>query len=181
MKEARILTSLALILAGAALSGAAARADTPTPGDIPDNQAFVRLTTPAYALEAPEGWARTGHGSRLALTDKYNRITVELSKRATPPTVRSVTASELARLRRTTPGFARPSVTTVARPAGRAVLVRYEARSARNAVTGRTVVNDVERYEFWKAGSLVAVTLQAPHGSDNVDPWRRITTSFRWR
>jgi hypothetical protein len=61
------------------------------------------------------------------------------------------------------------------------VLVRYEARSARNAVTGRTVVNHVERYEFWKAGSLAAVTLQAPHGSDNVDPWRRITTSFRWR
>jgi hypothetical protein len=72
-------------------------------------------------------------------------------------------------------------VTSLARPAGRVVLVRYQARSSRNAVTGRTVVNDVERYEFWKSGHLAVLTLQAPHGSDNVDPWRTITTSFRWR
>jgi hypothetical protein len=67
------------------------------------------------------------------------------------------------------------------RPAGRVVLIRYRARSRRDAVTGKTVVNDVERYEFWKAGRLAAVTLQAPRGSDNVDPWRTVTTSFRWR
>jgi hypothetical protein len=72
-------------------------------------------------------------------------------------------------------------VTTVARPAGRVVLIRYQARSRRDEVTGRTIVNDVERYEFWKAGQLAVVTLQAPHGSDNVDPWRVVTTSFRWR
>jgi hypothetical protein len=92
-----------------------------------------------------------------------------------------VTASELGRLRAATPGFAKPSVTAVTRPAGRVVLVRYEARSGRDAVTGRTVIDDVERYEYWKTGRLAAVTLEAPHGSDNVDPWRRITTSFRWR
>jgi hypothetical protein len=84
-------------------------------------------------------------------------------------------------LRSTVPGFRSPHVTSITRPAGRAVLVRYQARSSRNAVTGRTVVNDVERYEFWRAGHLAIVTLQAPHGSDNVDPWRTITTSFRWR
>jgi hypothetical protein len=175
----RILLALAAV--GASLTATSAYADTPTPGDIPDNQAFVRLTTPAYSLVTPEGWARTGSGGRITLTDKYNRITVEATKLATPPTARSVTASELSHLRSVTPGFAKPRVTTLTRPAGRVVLVRYEARSPRDPVTGRAIVNDVERYEFWKAGRLAAVTLQAPHGSDNVDPWRRITTSFRWR
>jgi hypothetical protein len=47
-------------------------------------------------------------------------------------------------------------------------------------VTGKTITEDVERYAFWKAGRLAIVTLAAPRGSDNVDAWRLITTSFRW-
>jgi hypothetical protein len=160
---------------------AVASADTPTPGDIPDNQAFVRLTTARYSVATPEGWARTTTGHRVTLSDKYNAISIELGKAARAPTVHSVTSAEIPRLRSTVPGFRSARVTSLARPAGRVVLVRYQARSSRNAVTGRTVVNDVERYEFWKSGRLAVLTLQAPHGSDNVDPWRTITTSFRWR
>jgi hypothetical protein len=160
---------------------ALAQADTPSPGDIPDTQAFVRFSGKGYSLSTPEGWSRTTRAGTVSLTDKYNSITVEIVPLAKAPTTASVTASELPKLRSAVPGFRSPRVTTLARPAGRVVLVRYEARSRRNPVTGRSVVNDVERYEFWKAGSLAAVTLQAPHGSDNVDPWRRITTSFRWR
>jgi hypothetical protein len=156
-------------------------ADTPTPGDIPDNQAFVRITGPGYSLSTPEGWARVTHGKVVTLSDKYNAISIRVGSAAKAPTVASVTAQDLPRLRSATPGFRAPKVTTVTRPAGRAVLLRYEARSPRDAVTGRTVANDVERYEFWKAGRLAVVTLQAPHGSDNVDPWRTVTTSFRWR
>jgi hypothetical protein len=47
-------------------------------------------------------------------------------------------------------------------------------------VTGKTITNDVERYELWRAGKLAIVTLQAPHGSDNVDAWKLVTSSFRW-
>jgi hypothetical protein len=171
---------LALIAVLATVPGIAV-ADTPTPGDIPDNQAFVRLSTARYSLQTPEGWARTTGGRRVTLSDKYNAISIESRDTAKAPTVRSVTAHELPQLRSTVPGFRSPHVTSITRPAGRAVLVRYQARSSRNAVTGRTVVNDVERYEFWRARHLAIVTLQAPHGSDNVDPWRTITTSFRWR
>ena len=56
----------------------------------------------------------------------------------------------------------------------------YRAASAPDAVTGKTITEDVERYAFWKAGRLAIVTLAAPRGSDNVDAWRLITTSFRW-
>lgn len=175
----RVFITLPFLLG--ALMPTVALADTPTPGDIPDNQAFVRLTTPRYSLTTPEGWTRTTIGQRVTLSDKYNAISVELSTSKSAPTVRSVGASELPHLRSSIPGFRSPHVTSLVRPAGRAVLVRYEATSRRNAVTGRTVMNDVERYEFWKNGHLAVVTLQAPHGSDNVDPWRTVTTSFRWR
>jgi hypothetical protein len=174
-----IFVPLALFVA--ALSPALAQADTPSPGDIPDNQAFVRFTTGSYSLVAPEGWSRTTSGRQVTLTDKYNSIRVELRPAAKAPTVRSVTAAELPLLRSQIAGFRSPKVTSLGRPAGRVVLVRYEARSRRDAVTGRTIVNDVERYEFWKSGQLAVVTLQAPHGSDNVDPWRTVTQSFRWR
>jgi hypothetical protein len=60
------------------------------------------------------------------------------------------------------------------------VLVRYQASSAPNSVTGKTIANDVERYELWRAGKLAIVTLQAPHGSDNVDAWKLVTSSLRW-
>ncbi|MDP9258588.1 MAG: hypothetical protein M3Q31_18845 [Actinomycetota bacterium] len=168
-------------LAVLVVTPAIAQADTPTPGDIPDNQAFVRFTTASYSLVAPEGWARTTNGPRVTLTDKYNSIRVEIGAAAKAPTVRSVTSVELPRLRSGIPGFRSPTVTSLVRRAGRVVLVRYQARSRRDAVTGRTVLNDVERYEFWKSGRVAVLTLQAPHGSDNVDPWRTVTDSFRWR
>jgi hypothetical protein len=175
------LARCAILLVALAAAPAVVSADTPTPGDIPDNQAFVRLKTARYSVATPEGWARTTAGQRITLSDKYNAISIELGSAASAPTVRSVTSTDIPRLRSTIPGFRSPHVTSLVRPAGRVVLVRYQARSSRNAVTGRTVVNDVERYEFWKSGHLAVLTLQAPHGSDNVDPWRTITTSFRWR
>ena len=39
----------------------------------------------------------------------------------------------------------------------------------------------VERYEFWKAGTEVVLTLSGPQGADNVDPWRIVTDSFGWQ
>jgi hypothetical protein len=52
--------------------------------------------------------------------------------------------------------------------------------SPRDATTGKSVVLAVERYEFWKAGQLVTLTLASAKGSDNVDPWRIVTDSFGW-
>jgi hypothetical protein len=41
-------------------------------------------------------------------------------------------------------------------------------------------VQSVERYEFFRNGHTVTLTLAGPVGADNVDPWRRITDSFAW-
>jgi hypothetical protein len=63
---------------------------------------------------------------------------------------------------------------------GQATGITYRADSARNAVTGRSVRLAVERYEFTRNGRQVTITLSAPVGSDDVDPWKTITNSFGW-
>jgi hypothetical protein len=159
----------------------AARADTPPPGDIPDNQAFVTFRGSGFSLKVPEGWSHSTKAGTTTFVDKYNGITVVVAKRASAPTVAGTKGSELARLKAATKGFANPTVATISRPAGSGVLVRYQASSAPNSVTGKSITNDVERYELWRAGKLATVTLQAPHGSDNVDAWKLVTSSLRWK
>jgi hypothetical protein len=79
------------------------------------------------------------------------------------------------------PGFALGDVQSVRRSAGPAVLIAYQATSAPNAVTGKPVTEAAERYVFWRGGQEVLLTLSGPKGADNVDPWRKITDSFRWQ
>lgn len=61
------------------------------------------------------------------------------------------------------------------------MLITYEALSAPDSVTGKTTADAVERYEFWKAGRELILTLSGPRGADNVDPWHRISDSVRWQ
>lgn len=150
-------------------------------GDIPDTQAFVDYTPPGggYTVKVPEGWARADTGRAVVFSDKYNSITIDTTAAASAPTTQSA-QTELTALATTTTGFAAGTVTTVQRTAGAVLLLTYRADSAVNAVTGKVVSQDVERYEFWSSDRLVTLTLAAPVGSDNVDPWRTVTDSLRW-
>jgi hypothetical protein len=47
-------------------------------------------------------------------------------------------------------------------------------------VTGKFGVIAIERYDFSHRGRDVIVTLSAPNGSDNVDPWTKVTNSLRF-
>jgi hypothetical protein len=76
--------------------------------------------------------------------------------------------------------FQAGKTTMVTRKAGPAVLMTYRADSPSDPVTGKVVRQDVERYEFWQGGKLAVITLSSPQGSDNVDPWRKVTDSFAW-
>jgi hypothetical protein len=151
-------------------------------GDIPDNQAFVTYVDPskAFTVTVPEGWARTSSGAGVLFTDKYNSIRIETRARATAPTVATAQASEVTGIQAGAKNFHPGAVSTVSRKVGQAVLITYQADSPPNAVTGKVAVESVDRYEFWKLGREVILTLAAPVGSDNVDPWRRITDSFNW-
>ncbi|HUY60497.1 MAG TPA: hypothetical protein VMW49_01345, partial [Candidatus Dormibacteraeota bacterium] len=156
-------------------------AESAPPGDIPDNQAYVPFSPASggYRITVPEGWARSESGSTVAFTDKLNTIKVELTSVSSAPTAASARADQVPRLE--SKGVCGTvAVSTVARPAGPAVLLSYQAPSSPDPVTGRVYRDDVERSEFWKAGTEAVITLSSPAGSDNVDPWRTVTSSFAW-
>jgi hypothetical protein len=177
----RPLVRAALVAASAVMVAApAARADNPPPGDIPDNQAYVKYTGAGYSLKVPDGWARKGAGVHVTFFDKYNSIGVDTSAARSAPTMASVKRVDIAQLKTSTKGFKNAKVTHLTRPAGPVVVLSYQDTSKPNAVTGKTVTEDVQRYVFWRHGKQIAVTLAAPAGSDNVDPWRIVTTSFHW-
>jgi hypothetical protein len=156
--------------------------ETNPPGDIPDNQAFVVYTAAdgSYSIKYPEGWARTESGADINFTDKYNSLTLSPHNGFYQPTESYARTVELPQIASSTAGFSAGKVGTVQRPAGSVVLITYQADSAPNAVTGKSVRQDVARYEYSRDGRGVVVTLAAPVGSDNVDAWRTITDSFTW-
>jgi hypothetical protein len=113
-------------------------------------------------------------------SDKYNTIMIASARTAHPPTPASVRAVDLPKIESASKGYVAGTVTTVQRTSGPAVLTTYHAYSAVNPVTGKVANEAVERYTFFRAGKSVTLTLAAPVGSDNVDPWRKVTDSFNW-
>lgn len=165
-------------------SGAASTVtESNPPGDIPDNQAFVAYTAAdgSYTLNYPEGWARTDAGSTVTFTDKYNSITVAPHDGFYQPTEAYARTVEVPQIASGTKGFSGGNVATVQRTAGPVIQITYQADSAPNPVTGKSIRQDVTRYEYSRNGRGVVLTLSAPAGSDTVDPWRTVTDSFAWR
>jgi hypothetical protein len=59
--------------------------------------------------------------------------------------------------------------------------VVYSTESAANAVTGKRVKLVVDRYYLWHGGRRAVVDLGTPEGVDNVDAYRLMIESFRWK
>jgi hypothetical protein len=152
-------------------------------GDIPDNQVYVAYTPPSggFSVKVPEGWARAESGAAVTFSDKLNHVRMEMVDAPTAPTVASVTDTDLPAIRAASAHYEAGTVKTVTRKAGPAVLATYKADAPPNAVTGKVVHDDVERYVFWRAGKAVVLTLSGPVGADNVDPWKIVTDSVTWK
>jgi hypothetical protein len=166
----------------ATTTGASTTPETNPAGDIPDNQVYVPFKPPGggFSVKVPEGWAQSRNGAATVFTDKLNSIRVETQQAAAAPTAASA-AQELPKIKAAAHGFVPGKVTTVGRKGGQAVRVTYRADSAPDPVTGKTVADAVERYEFWHAGRMVTLTLSGPTGADNVDPWKLVSDSLRWQ
>ena len=183
-----VAAGMGVVLLAACGGGASSKAANPKTsevnpaGDIPDTQAFVDYSSPSgvFTIKVPEGWAQSAIGDGAVFADKFNTIRIESAAGVPQPTVASDKATEVHDLQAATPGFPIGKISTVTRPAGSSVLVSYGADSAPDAVTGKTVRLDVERYEFWKNGMQVTITVSSPVGADNVDPWKTITSSLTW-
>jgi len=147
-------------------------------GDIPDNQVFLTFHNPnaGYSMKYPEGWAQTGPGDRVTFRDKNNivRVVVTTGKEPTAAQVRA----EVGSLAGAQVTQAPTSISIGGHPA---IKVVYATESAPNSVTGKRVRLVVDRYYVGSAGKVAVVDLGTPQGVDNVDAYRLMIQSFRWR
>jgi hypothetical protein len=152
-------------------------------GDIPDSQVFVNyVASPGnYSLDVPEGWARTSNGSDVLFVDKFDGLSVSITPSASAPTIDSIRQNEIATLTNTGRAFQVGQITETALPGGHAIKISATANSAPDPVTGKQVRLEEDLYIFFKSGTEAMLQLWAPQGADNVDQWKRISESFRWK
>jgi hypothetical protein len=157
------------------LQGEAASAGT---GDIPDNQVFLvfRNAAAGYSIKYPEGWAQQGGGGRVTFRDKNNIVRIVIGKGAVP--TQTSAGRELASLPGVTITSPPRAMTISGKPA---IKVVYTTQSSPNAVTGKRVVLAVDRYYLAHGGTNAVIDLGTPKGVDNVDAYRLMIESFRWK
>jgi hypothetical protein len=111
-------------------------------------------------MKYPEGWAQQGSAAQVTIRDKNNIVRVVVSSGGKPgvPGAQQVTIS-----------------------GGPALKSVYRTQSAPNTVTGKRVTLTVDRYYLWHNGKRAVVDLGTPVGVDNVDAYRLMIESFRWR
>jgi len=147
-------------------------------GDVPDNQVFLWFhnTAAGYSMKYPEGWAQQGAASTVTIRDKNNIVRVVVSPGA---------ALTAAAARKDLSGVTGATITSAPRATnvGRnhVIKVVYTTQSAANAVTGKKLTLVVDRYYLWHGGRRAVVDLGTPQGVDNVDAYRLMIESFRWR
>jgi hypothetical protein len=132
-------------------------------------------------VEVPEGWARTDAADGAVFTDKYNSVDARATTVTAAPTVDSAQSTDVPAIRASAANVSDVKVSTVTRKAGTAVLITYNADSPPSEVTGKSVRIAVERYQFFRNGTEVVLTLSGPVGADNVDPWKTVTDGFGWQ
>jgi hypothetical protein len=166
----------------AGASALAAEAQSAATGDIPDNQVFLLFHDRAagYSIKYPEGWTQAGSDRDVTFKDKNNIVHIVVGP-GTAPTAQQASA-ELARLKRSNRSLIVTSPPKKMKINGVTVIKsRYSTRGAANPVTGKRVTLVVDRYQLARNGKAATVDLGTPTGVDNVDAYRLMIESFRWR
>ncbi len=173
--------SAATTHAAALATGLPAATEKNPPGDIPDAQVFVTYTSPlGFSLSVPEGWARTEGRDGVRFADKYNTIVVSITP-AARQTVASAADEEVAALVKGGGAVRINTVRQATLRSGPALLIVYTSNSEPNPVTGKQRRLENNRYLISRGGKRATLDLAAPVGADNVDQWKLISDSFRWR
>jgi hypothetical protein len=167
--------------AGGGAAQAPSEAQSAATGDIPDNQVFLSFHNPVegYTIRYPEGWARKGAGALVTFQKQANVIRVSVAKG--PPATPSSVAAALAAQRKTDPTITAGKPQQVTIGGAPVVKVTYTRQSAPDPVTGKRLPLTIDRYVFAHGGKVAVVDLGTPKGVDNVDAYRMISNSFRWK
>jgi hypothetical protein len=162
--------------AGGMQTQAPVPASSNPPGDIPDSTAFVPYVSKPgrFQITIPEGWARRTKPSQVTFTSKLNEVLLQWGPR-------SSAKAEITALGRKAPAFQLEKTSKVTLPGGPATLLQYQENSKPNAVTGQQYRLERLQFDFVRGSREVALTLSSTVGSDNVDAWRTISESFRWK
>jgi hypothetical protein len=166
----------------AAAGALSAEARSAATGDIPDNQNFLTFsdTGPAgYSIKYPEGWTQSGSGADVTFRSKNNIVHIVVARGAAP-SVSSVAAA-LNALKAKTPSLVFTAPRAVHLGSGQAIASSYTTQSAPNPVTNRSVTLIVDRYVLGHGAWNATVDLGTQRGVDNVDAYRKMINSFRWR
>lgn len=152
------------------------------PGDIPDTQVFVEYSSPeGFRIKVPEGWARTDLPNGASFVDKLDGVILTASPVSKAPTVASVKNSLIPQMKAQGRAVEVSKIEAVRLPSGKAIRIVYSANSEPNPVTNKQVRLEGNRYLYYANGKLASVDLYAPYGADNVDQWRLMSGSFRWK
>jgi len=167
--------------AASAGAGVPSEAQSAATGDIPDNQAFLTFADgPAgYSIRYPEGWTRRGSTGDVTFQDRANVIHVTIV--GGPPPTPADASSAIAALRRTDPTIRGGAPQQVTIGGSRVIKITYTRLSAADPVTAKRLPLTIDRYEYAHGGKTAIVDLGTPKGVDNVDAYRMISRSFRWR
>ncbi len=163
-------------------SGPAPATEFNPPGDIPDNQVFVKYRPPGstVTIQVPEGWARSTNTGTVTFSDHFNSVGISERQTSTAPTVQSAMQQDVPAIQRANANVKAVHVSMVTRAGQHAVLITYQTDSKPDPVTNKVVVDAVEVYEFFHQGHEAVLTLTGPSGADNVDPWRTVSESLTW-
>jgi hypothetical protein len=155
--------------------------DTNTPGDIPDTTAYVTYVNGPgrYQFSHPEGWAQSEAGTSVSFTDKLNGVSASVAAASAAPSAGTARSTDVPRLMTTEPAFSLVSVSAATLPAGTGVLIIYRRNSPPDAVTGKSVRQEVDRYEIFGTARVVVLELFGAVGADNVDPYTKMSQSLR--
>ena len=152
-----------------------------TYGDVPDNAVFLRYRQASlgFSIQYVEGWQVTTKPDGVAIKDKDSSETVQLVD-ATSDVAGFIGSTDLPALR-SQAGFKLIKQDTV--KIGTASLHRltYHALSPADPVTGKQIPSTVDRYYVPGPAHLAIISLSTPDGVDNVDAFRQMIESFRWR
>jgi hypothetical protein len=125
--------------------------ETLPPGDIPDTIAYVPYTVP-------------GAGLTVSTPEGWSRSNTRGAVKFTD----KLNAIQL---------FTAPASGPVSTASAKSNEV---PKIASDPVTGKVGTLAFERYDFFHRGKEVVLLLSSPKGSDNVDPWKKVTSSLRF-
>jgi len=181
--SAAFITAAFLSACGSSTSNAPANpaaTSSTSAGDIPDTANYLTFRRAGFSISYVEGWAiRLNPLGGVAISDKDSSETVSILRSSR--NLKSFSSADLAQLASTAPRFRLLSKQTVALPAGSSIYAKYRTLSPPDPVTSKRVTVIVDRYYVSGPAKLATLTLATPLGVDNVDAFKLISRSFRWK